>query len=317
MNKLQNTIRTIINGYFNQEKFPWFNINIVRITFISLITCISLSILTPAIANSLPFNPDCQDTQNCVVIAQKESENTEVANESSKKTITPASQQAKLIKQSRSFYGGSSLSSIATILFMTIGPLKIIPAFVKLTYQSEPDVVKKLALRAFALSTSAIVVVAVASQNLLDKYNMTLSALIAAAGIVLFLISINMVLSQYATNKSNNVSVPPENPLTALISPLTFPTILTPHGIALVMIFMSIAQQVDHNANQILGLIMIVMIFNLICMLYAKQILNFLKPTVLQVLGLVLGIIQLALAINYILGAIDLQVLSINAILNQ
>lgn len=200
---------------------------------------------------------------------------------------------------------------------MTIGPLKIIPTFVKLTAQSDPDVIKKLALRAFALSTSAIVIVGVASEYLLDKYNMFLSALIAAAGIVLFLISINMVLTQYGNNESKKLSTVPENPLTALISPLTFPTILTPHGIALVMIFMSIAQQVDGNANQILGLIIVVMVINLICMLYAKQILNFLKPTVLQVLGLVLGIIQLALAINYIFGAIDLQVLSINAILNS
>ena len=71
------------------------------------------------------------------------------------------------------------------------------------------------------------------------------------------------------------------------------------------------------EARTFLGLIIVVMIVNLICMLYARQILNFLKPTVLQVLGLVLGIIQLALAINYIFGAIDLQVLSINAILNS
>ena len=92
---------------------------------------------------------------------------------------------------------------------------------------------------------------------------------------------------------------------------------MTPHGIALVMIVMSIAKQLDNNANQILGIIIILMILNLICMLYAKQILNFLKPTVLQVLGLVLGIIQLALAINYIFAAIDLQVLTINAILNS
>ncbi len=146
---------------------------------------------------------------------------------------------------------------------------------------------------------------------------MTLSALIAAAGLVLLLISLNTVLSQYGNNDNKKPSPPPDNPLTALISPLTFPTILTPHGIALVMIFMSIAKQLDKNYNQVLGLIIVVMILNFICMLYAKQILNFLKPTVLQVLGLVLGIIQLALAMNYIFAAIDLQVLTINAILKS
>ena len=282
---------------------------IITITFISLITCLLFSIFTPATANSpslLEAIDEAMQKNGNVIVTGCLGE---------KRAIID--QQAELIKQARKFYGANSFSSLATILFMTIGPLKIIPTFVKLTAQSDPDVIKKLALRAFALSTSAIVIVGVASEYLLDKYNMSLSALIAAAGIVLFLISINMVLTQYGNNESKKPSTPPENPLTALISPLTFPTILTPHGIALVMIFMSIAQQVDGNANQILGLIIVVMIFNLICMLYARQILNFLKPTVLQVLGLVLGIIQLALAINYIFGAIDLQVLSINAILNS
>ena len=313
MNQLQTIIKTKMNKTFqNPQKSQW--VKGISITIISLITCIFFSVLTPATANSSSLTSNCPDNQSCLVIAQADTEIDEV-NESSTKPITPASRQAELIKQARTFYGNNS--AIATILFMTIGPLKIIPTFVKLTLQSDRDVIKKLALRAFALSTSAIVVVAVASQNLLDKYNMSLSALIAAAGIVLFLISINMVLSQYGTNDSKKSSEPPENPLTALISPLTFPTILTPHGIALVMVFMSIAQQVDGNANQILVLIIVIMILNLICMLYAKQILNFLKPTVLQVLGLVLGIIQLGLAINYIFAAIDLQILTINSIINQ
>ncbi len=288
----------------------------LSIIVISLITCICFSLLTPSITHSSSLKSDCLDNQNCLIITQADIDNICVPDETCEE-ITPASRQIELIKESRSFYGGTSISTIATILFMTIGPLKIIPAFVKLTYQSEPDVIRKLALQAFAISTSAIVIIALASQNLLDKYNMMISALIAAAGIVLFLISVKTVLSQYGNNEKKQPTPPPENPLTALISPLTFPTILTPHGIALVMIVMSIAKQLDNNANQILGIIIILMILNLICMLYAKQILNFLKPTVLQVLGLVLGIIQLALAINYIFAAIDLQVLTINAILNS
>ena len=287
----------------------------LSLILLSAIAYLSFSIFIPQIANSSSLTPNCVDSQSCIVIAQADN-NTDKDNRSSTEKITPASQQAELIKQARLFYGVTSISSIATILFMTIGPLKIVPAFVKLTSQSEPDVIKNLASRAFALSISAIFIVAIASQNLLDKYNMSLSALIGAAGVVLFLISIKIVLAQYGDNETKKPTPPPENPLTALISPLTFPTILTPHGIALVMIFMSIAKQVDGNGNQILGLIIVVMILNLVCMLNAKQILNFLKPKVLQVLGLVLGIIQLALAINYIFAAIDLQVLSINAILN-
>ncbi len=318
MNKIQKQISTIINNYLYIPKFPHFNIKIIKIAFISLIISLGLSVLTPAIATSSSPQPQCKDTQNCLIIAQEDTTNVNSVNETSEEEeVTPASQQANLIEKTRKFYGGTSLSTIFTILFMTIGPLKIIPAFIKLTYKSEPQVIRNLAFKAFGLSTLAIVIVGIASENLLDKYNLTLSALLAAAGIVLFLISIKTVLSQYDNNKDNQATPPPENPLTALISPLTFPTILTPHGIALVMIFMSISQKLDQTAYQILILILIIMVLNLVCMLYAKQILNFLKPTVLQVLGLVLGIIQLAISMNLIFSAIDLQVLSINQILNQ
>ena len=83
------------------------------------------------------------------------------------------------------------------------------------------------------------------------------------------------------------------------------------------MIAMTIARKLDNNVDKILGLIMTVMFLNLLYMLYAKQILNFIKPTFLQVIGLMLSIIQLALAISFIFGAINLQILTIYYILEQ
>ena len=224
--------------------------------------------------------------------------------------------QIEFIQDIREVYGKSSLSRFFIILFMTLGPIKIIPVFVRLTQNATNKIKNKLAIRSFALSTSVIFFVALTSQNILDKYNISLSSLIAAAGIILFLISIKMLLAQY-DNRNNNPIPIPENPLTALISPLTFPTILTPQGIALVMIAMTIAHKLDNNVEHILGLILIVMLLNLICMLYAKQILNVLRPTFLQVMGLMLTIIQLALAISFIFAAINLQILTIYYILEQ
>ncbi len=130
-------------NFKNRQKSQF--LPIISITFISLIAYLLFSIFTPATANSLSLTPDCTEQQNCIVIAQVEPENNiNEVNKSSAKTITPASQQAELIAQARKFYGGNSFSSLATILFMTIGPLKIVPTFVKLTVQSDPDVIKKL-----------------------------------------------------------------------------------------------------------------------------------------------------------------------------
>lgn len=262
---------------------------------------------------------NCQYVHECIYFSQlSETNNTQLDDKEEKETKFKniIEYQIEFIQDIRKVYGKNSLSRFFIILFMTIGPIKIIPVFVRLTQNASNKVKNKLAIRSFSLSTIVIFFVALTSQNILNKYNISLSSLLAAAGIILFIISIKMLLAQY-DNQNNNPIPIPENPLTALISPLTFPTILTPQGIALVMIAMTIAQRLDNNVDKILALIIFVMILNLICMLYAKQILNFIKPTFLQVMGLMLNIIQLALAISFIFAAINLQILTIFYILEQ
>lgn len=291
---------------------------IIPITVVSFICWILISGVfasLPTYSLAKPLNNNtCEQVNECIVISQTPESNDFNPEKTDLKNIIE--HQIQFIKDLRKIYGQNSLSRLAIILFMTIGPIKIIPVFVRLTQNASEKIRIKLAIRSFALSTLAIFGVALSSQNILNKYSISLSALIAAAGIVLFIISIKMLLAQYDYTDNNPIPTP-ENPLTALVSPLTFPTILTPQGIALVMISMTIAQRLDNNAHKILGLIMVVMILNLICMLYARQILSFLKPTLLQVLSLILTIIQLALAISFIFSAINLQILTIYYILEQ
>ncbi len=298
------------------------NARIIALIFFLLICIISILCITEnrfaySVTHKLNNN-NCEQLNKSIVISQVNVSNDLNNNLDDEETdlTNIIEQQIKFIQELRAIYGKSSLSRLAIILFMTIGPIKIIPVFVRLTQNSSKKIKNKLAIRSFALSTSVIFAVALTSQNILNKYNISLSALLTAAGIVLFLISIKLLLAQYDTQEKNPLPIP-ENPLTALISPLTFPTILTPQGIALVMISMTISQRLDNNVDKILGLIMGVMLVNLICMLYAKQILNFLKPTFLQVMGLMLNIIQLALAISFIFSAINLQILTIYYILEQ
>ena len=283
------------------------------IIFSGVFTSLTVKAFTKPLDNNI-----CEQFNECTILSNSVDNSTDNnqfnPEETDLKNIIE--HQIRFIRDLRKIYGKNSFSRLAIILFMTIGPIKIIPVFAKLTQNGSNKVRIKLAIRSFALSTSAIVAVALSSQSILNKYSISLSALMAAAGIVLFLISIKMILAQYNNNENNPIPTL-ENPLTALVTPLTFPTILTPQGIAFVMISMTIAQRLDNNDHKILGLIGVVMILNLICMLYARQILNVLKPTLLQVLSLVLNIIQLALAISFIFSAINLQILTIYYILKQ
>ena len=57
------------------------------------------------------------------------------------------------------------------------------------------------------------------------------------------------------------------------------------------------------------------MVLNLLAMRQARQILTGIKPRVLQMLGLVLGITQLSLGIGLLFGAMEVQALTIKELL--
>jgi multiple antibiotic resistance protein len=225
--------------------------------------------------------------------------------------------QASLIPKIRKFYGGDKgyRGSVA-IFFLTIGPLKIIPAFLKLTAKADNKLRFQLALRGFIISTVAVLFAALMGQNLLDKYNIPLTAIVAAAGIVLFLVALRIVLSQYGDDDPSDP--PPENPsLDLVIQPLVFPTILTPYGIAVVITASALARAVDGDLIRLMLTLLAIMVLNFLAMLFAKQILYVLKPRILQVIGLVLGVIQLSLGLGLIFSALELQALVIKELLTM
>jgi multiple antibiotic resistance protein len=174
----------------------------------------------------------------------------------------------------------------------------------------------QIALRGFLIATVAVLLAALMGQNLLDKYNIPLTAIVAAGGIVLFLVALRIVLSQYGDDDPSDP--PPENPsLDLAVQPLVFPTILTPYGIAVVITSSALAREIDGDLTRLLGTLFAIMVLNLLAMLFAKQILYVLKPRILQVIGLVLGVIQLSLGLGLIFSALELQVLVIKELLTM
>jgi small neutral amino acid transporter SnatA (MarC family) len=205
----------------------------------------------------------------------------------------------------RAYYGVSSLFNLFIIFFVTIGPLKIIGPFVKLTHNADEALRSKMALRAFIISTITVILVAILGQNILKAWRINLPALIIGSGILIFLSALRGVQSMYEPPSSNP---PPAEPsMNMVIRPLVFPTILTPYGIALVVTFMTIATRIDRTPNLLLGVLLLIMLLNLVVMMFARPILKFLKPAVLQVIGLVLGVMQFILGVEWIIAGIEVE----------
>ena len=218
--------------------------------------------------------------------------------------------QIRLVKEHLEYYGSISLKNIITILFLTIGPLKIIPPFAKLTANADTKLKNRLAFRSFWISTVTIVAVAFIGQGMVANYRVSISALLTAAGLVIAIAAMRSILSQYG--KKQDLNPQPEKPsLSMAISPISFPTILPPYGIATVLLIMIVGKRIGTDVNLILAIIVGFMVLNFICMLSARWILKVSKPSILNVLGIVLSVIQLGIGITWIYGGIGLQAMSI------
>jgi multiple antibiotic resistance protein len=186
---------------------------------------------------------------------------------------------------------------IFTYLFLMLGPIKLLVPFARLTQDAEPALRRQLAIRSTLISIVALIVASLIGQRTLEKWNVNVSSLLIAGGVILFLVALTNVLRPYQKR-----APPDPTPVTlttgAAMSPVAFPMIVTPYGIAVLVIVMTLLPQ---QTAAILGLALAVMLFNLVAMLFANVIVPYLAIP-LQILGSVIGVLQVALATAMIIN---------------
>jgi len=191
-----------------------------------------------------------------------------------------------------------TLSEMFAFFFLMLGPLKILGPFVQMTQRSDARFTRRLAFRAFLYSCVALVLAAFAGENSIHKYHISVPVLAIAAGIILFLVALRTVMEQFDANPAQAPHTI-EPSLRLALSPLAFPTIVTPYGVAAVIICVTLTP--DYlTKGAIFGALLGLMLLNLVAMLYARPVLKYLGMP-MQLLGTVLGIIQVALGIQIIL----------------
>jgi multiple antibiotic resistance protein len=188
----------------------------------------------------------------------------------------------------------NDISHIFTILFLMLGPFKIIVPYSKLTEDAEPALARKIAIRAIAYSSLALLLAATIGEKILGNYGIPVPILAMTGGIILFVVALMNVVQQFGwqTTHANSKETPS---LKMAMYPLAFPTIVTPYGIAAVIVFMALMP--DMNGRLLIGAVVLgIMVLNLVFMLANRYIFKFLA-LVLPVLAAVLGVVQVALGL--------------------
>ena len=213
------------------------------------------------------------------------------------------------------------LSYIFIIFFITLGPLKTIPAFAGLTRDMPAQALRSLAARSTLIATIIVLVIALVIRGMLEKWRVSVEALLLAGGILLLISSIQGVLqvSRAGTGAGHSPEggdsdagrpatqatgqMPPPNALA--VTPLAVPVIVTPIGMVAILAFMNTSVGNTGLTLKILGLLLVVMALNWLGMFFARPFIRIVGATTMQVIGWIFAVLQAALAVEIILIALS------------
>jgi len=205
-----------------------------------------------------------------------------------------------------------SAGKVFTFLFMTLGPFKIIGPFAAMTRGRDAQFKRRLAFKGIVIASIGTVVAATGGALILRRWGISTGALLLTAGVLLFLIALRPVMEQYtapqpAPADADSVS-PPEPPASKLaFSPLAFPTIVTPYGVAVLIMLATLRAHEPETLVKVLSLAGIVLALDVVAMLAADRVLaSPLVRSVLGVLGAVMGVFQVALGVQAVIDALHM-----------
>lgn len=187
---------------------------------------------------------------------------------------------------------------IFTLFFVTLGPIKLLGPFARATASLTGAELRGLSLRAAGIAALIALAGGFLGRALLESWGIPVDILRLTAGLILFVIAFQLVMTPYHA-PATSTGPSGERPTA---TKLVFPMVLTPYGIAAVIVLLALSKGTERT-DLIVGMLLVVMLLNLLSMAFARPLLRVIGP-VLQALGVVLSVLQLALALQIMLTAL-------------
>jgi multiple antibiotic resistance protein len=181
-------------------------------------------------------------------------------------------------------------------LLVIMDPLGTAPIFISLTAGRKPAARRRAALEAAAAAGGLVVVFALFGRLILDYLHVSVESLMIAGGLLLLLVALQMLRGEeFAQPQTANIA----------LVPLATPLLAGPGAIAAVMV---LTKRYEDGAGRIgvfLGILAVVLMVA-IGLLLADQIARLLRPSVIQLLTRVLGLLLSAIAVQFIVDAVKI-----------
>lgn len=200
------------------------------------------------------------------------------------------------------------LAYVFTIFMLTLGPIKVIPAFAALVGDATFTQVRTVALRGIAWATGISLFIAFGVTRVQESWQVSVEAIRIAGGILLFM-SAAATIGQ-VTRPQAPVGTPAPSTLDAAalrrvaFMPVAIPIIITPWGVVAILLFMRMAESEPAGVTGVIGILLLVMALNFLGMVFARWIMKTVGFATFQLLGWIFGIMQCGLAVQVILFAL-------------
>ena len=189
--------------------------------------------------------------------------------------------------------------------FTIIDPVGMIPLTITVTASSTERERGAIVDRAVVVAAAVIFGMAVIGRVILDSLGITLPAFTIAGGILLFLISIDMLFARKTgakqTPEEEREGAESGNPA---VFPLAIPMIAGPGTIATVLVLVSIAHGNRYEEALVFAAYASAMIVTWICMRASARLLRLIGNTGIHVVTRLFGILLSALAIQFVINGL-------------
>jgi multiple antibiotic resistance protein len=188
------------------------------------------------------------------------------------------------------------------LYFVVIDPLAAAPLFLIVTQGLKIKNKLKTAFEATLIATLILIFFAILGNFILSYLQISLSAFTIAGGIILFLISLEMLFDKRSQRKEDEIR---ENSAATSIFPLAIPLLAGPAAITSVMV--SVADMGKNLMSQATGLValILVMILTFISFYVVSKSSKIINKKVTSVISRVIGIILAGLSVQFILDGIQ------------
>ena len=194
-------------------------------------------------------------------------------------------------------------ATVFVTLLVIVDPVAVLPMYLALTHHQSKAQRRTTAVRAIAVATSTMLVLAVTGDALLKLLGISLPAFRIAGGLLLFLLSIDMVFARQSGLRSATEAETKEAEISFDVAafPIGIPLIAGPGAMTSIILLMGQASGDLVRQAVIVAALLIVLALSLATFLVAAPLMDRLGVTGINVIGRVFGIILAALAVQYVI----------------